>query len=275
MTVGTVSSQQGSLFGGFRNEAQVSERELGITDLAASLVDRGWLPSNHANCLYVSAASDTRPLTYLGPEVLNRIDPQLGKAPDLFVYLDKECPERDSLPFGFSTDGRSAVEAVENESTQLFGCRTELLRVRIKSSEFDDRLIVVVRIRIENERFAEAALVEDWKVDWFVGICDGCGWGRNPRCDNQIWDPPNSIPLRLGVRYSVTDHLEETKSGAWIDGDPSLWGQREFGMLLNARLRRRHSWRRCPNSDPSTGPSKYDRWVHLFEVLAPDRAAAR
>ena len=138
MTVGTVSSQQGSLFGGFRNEAQVAGSELGIIDLAASLVERGWLPSDHRSCLYASARTDTRPLTYLSPEVLNRLDPDLGKAPGLFVYLDREYPEHDPSPFGFSSDGRSAVESVEKEDTEVFGCRTELLRVRVESSEFGD-----------------------------------------------------------------------------------------------------------------------------------------
>ena len=276
MTVGTDPPRQGSLFGGFRSEAQVAGRELGITDLAASLVERGWLPRDHTACLYVSACSDTRPLTYLGPDALDRIDPRLGKAPDLFVYLDKEHPKRDPSPFGFRSDGHSAVEMVgEKEYTELFDCRTELQLVRVESLEFGDRLATVLRIEIENERFAEAAFAEEWKADWFVGVCDGCAFGGNSRCENQIWDPSNSIPLRLGARYWVTDHFEPER-GWSLGGDLSLWDGSEAAPPLNERLRRRHSWRRWPRSDgqPSGRWRQYDNWVHLFEVLNPDGAAA-
>lgn len=57
--------------------------------------------------------------------------------------------------------------------------------------------------------------------EWFIGICDGCaGWGGNSRCENDTEDISASIPIRLNIRYWVTDHFNRDHPPLPLEGDP-------------------------------------------------------
>ena len=83
-----------------------------------------------------------------------------------------------------------------------------------------------------NDEFADLALSEGWTPQWFIGVCDGCGaFGGNHRCECDL-EPTHSIPLRLGARYWVTDHLHRADVQGTREG-----GERDLvnGQLVRSR----------------------------------------
>lgn len=232
--------------------ARVREKAVGL----------GWIPSSAADCLYVSAGSDTRPLTYLRPEVLGEMDLVGHAFPQFFVLIDKAYElEKEGGRLDFR-DRRTEIEALEHFDTELAGAPALLSRVLVSSDRFDDRHVVVLQVEATNEGFAGIALSERWSPTWFVGVRDGCAFGGNSRCENETRSIPRSIPLRLGVRYWLTDHLTGIRL---LDGDRQRLRRPGLSLPLpeGGRLRELAAWRRWPEGD--FGP---DRWVSLYEVIS-------
>lgn len=176
-------------------------------------VGEEWCEAPTAEALYVSSGTDCKALTFTHPSFLAR---QLGREiepPKFFVYVDNGVdPAESSLSFD---DGRTEIRTVEQESCELHGFTAQLARVRMRSPELDSEKgaelrpgdLAVLRVRADNEEFAQAAIAEEWWPSYFIGVCDGCNYGGNSRCENQIHDPESSIPLRLKIPAWITDHL--------------------------------------------------------------------
>jgi hypothetical protein len=177
----------------------------GAADYAAS---RGWISRDPVVALYVSAGADTKAPVYLRNERIRPICGEEIEAPQFFVYVDKgDILSRLGTELTHS-DEYTRVETLETVPCMAVGHVGHLLHVRVTSDRYPSRDVAVLRIRMENETFGDAALAEGWSPDWFIGICDGCaGFGGNWRCENEIRDLSASIPIRLKVRYWVTDHF--------------------------------------------------------------------
>jgi hypothetical protein len=191
-------------------------------------VKEGWIEEPVVPALYVSAGGDTNPFILLHPDFLSGQAEAQIEAPNFFVYVDAERPgngENAGLRF---EDDRTTIQTEAELPSNLGDAEGSLLRVSIKSDRMTERQVAVLRLRMTNEEFAQAALKEGWSPEWFVGVCDGCGaFGGNTRCECDL-EPEHSIPLRLNARYWVTDHLPR--------GD--VRGTREGGEedLVNGQL---------------------------------------
>jgi hypothetical protein len=213
-----------------------------LADAAREAQRRGWISSGFRSALYASAGQCTKAPVYLRPEVLTERGLTDVRVPEFMVYADKDQPfDSQSFALSFDDDDRTMVETVEVVPIASFGVPARLLRVHVASDRFPDRQVAVLRLKIENEDLAILAIAEDWSPEWFIGICDGCaGYGGNMECDgashceNEIEDYGVSIPLRLGVRYWVTDHFS---SSAGRFGLPSEEPEGTLDLPSGARLR--------------------------------------
>jgi hypothetical protein len=193
-----------------------------ISDMHALAIREGWIEPSEASALYVSAGADTKPMALLHPDFLARQGASSVKAPSFFVYVDQDRPASPDDQISFE-DERTKIETTTSLPQDLEGHQADLLRVSLASDVLSERDVVILRVRMLNEDFAQFALAEGWSADWFIGVCDGCGaFGGNSRCENALVDPNESIPLRLGSRWWVTDHLPgsdapTTRSGGATD----------------------------------------------------------
>ena len=167
----------------------------------------GWIEGKPVRALYVSAGADTQPFSLLHPDFLAKQTGKTLPAPTFFIYVDQDEPQPQADPRLSFSDERTQIETVSHE--RLAGSLpADLLRVRLASDQLSEREVTVARLRMLNEDFATLAWEERWQSQWFIGVCDGCGgFGGNTRCENDITDPERSIPLRLGARWWVTDHV--------------------------------------------------------------------
>ncbi len=223
--------------------------------------DEGWIPQCSLACLYVSAGGDTRPLTYLRHEVLTDAVVSDWIIPEFFVFVDRDLPGSDGDMDLYFDDGRTRVQTVEQRPVESASWeRAALLRVVVTSDRFPIRECAVLRIRSDTEGFCQDALAEDWSPDWFIGICDGCAFGGNDRCENELDRIEQSIPLRLRVRFWLTDHLARRplldEDGYRLHRQAVVLPIRSGGLLRGL-----HSWRLWPG----TGHA-HSRWVSLFRV---------
>lgn len=190
-----------------------------INDAQMLAVREGWITEPVIPCLYVSAGTDTHPFALLHPTFLARQGAGHLEAPNFLVYIDSGTPRPDQDPSLSFEDDRTRIETLSHRTVDLAGYRAELLHVSMTSDELGSSSVAVLRARMKNDQLAEIAEAEGWSPPWFIGVCDGCGaFGGNHRCENALNDPSTSIPVRLGVRYWVTDHLpasdaETTRSG--------------------------------------------------------------
>jgi hypothetical protein len=127
--------------------------------------------------------------------------------------------------------------------------------------------VAVIRLKMRNEDFAEAAISESWSPDWFIGVCDGCaGFGRNDRCENETENVSLSIPLRLATRFWVTDHFSPDEVNALLrsrdPSDPRTLGD---GSLLRQRVFLSEDW----------DSSNHRNGTRIFEVSPPRRMDGR
>ena len=181
-----------------------------MTSISSALTiatEEGWVSEPLVPALYVSAGGDTKPFTLLHPEFLAKQADGRLDARNAFVFVDAGRPgngENNGLAYH---DGRTKITTVREETVEVANGTGSLLFVSIESDQMASRQVVVLRLRMTNEEFAQTALAEGWSPEWFIGVCDGCGaFGGNSRCESDL-EPEHSIPLRLGVRYWVTDHL--------------------------------------------------------------------
>lgn len=239
--VSTVSEDQPSLF---PDEPPSGTEPLPtpIADAGRDALKSGWVPEGFTSALYVSAGTDTKAPVYLRNE---RFESEVAAditAPDFFVYVDQRHPLRLGRPELSHRDDRTQVETVDKIPFRSLDVRGHMVLLKITSDRHPDRQVVVLRLRMKNEDFALAALAEGWSPEWFIGVCDGCaGWGGNTRCENEVRDASSSIPIRLGVRYWVTDHLNcidvplpsEGETGEFITNLPNGSALRQVAFLSN------------------------------------------
>lgn len=86
------------------------------------------------------------------------------------------------------------------------------------SARYGLRSLTVLRAKATNRRLPRHAVSEPWKPDLFIGMNDGCGaFGRNGTCENQMTGAEDSIPVRVGATWWVTDHLPGSTAEAGSD----------------------------------------------------------
>ena len=221
---------------------------------------RRWIPEDSPSSLYVSAGNDTRPFTYLRPEVISGELVADSALPRFFVFVDRDEPRTDNLALEFE-DGRTSIQTVEQRQVETndWG-RASLLRIRVESSRYPDRGYAVLRIKGDNQSLFRSSLSEAWSPDWFIGIRDGCRMWRNASPCTNVLDSPDSIPLRLGVSFWLTDHLWSLPTSARNRAVP--FSPENLIAVPNAgHLRELKSWRNWPETIYGT-----DRWVTLFRL---------
>ena len=228
-----------------------------IRELQGRATALGWIPIKSRACLYVSAGADTRPFSYLRPEALTNLDLDEEVFPRFFVLVEKASPLENRIEF---EDQHSRVETGVFHPLQLGRLPAAMLKLVVRSDRFPKRTIAVLRVKASNEEFAKAALAEEWSPTWFVGVRDGCAFGGNWRCENEVRDFKVSIPLRLGVRFWVTDHLAGIQL---LDKDRHrIRPHRKSVSAAGGReLRQLAAWRRWPGTNYGS-----DRWVTLYEL---------
>jgi hypothetical protein len=227
-----------------------------IREAQAYAEQEGWIPEGSLSCLYVSAGMDTRPLTYLRPEVIPEEVVADWVLPRFFVFVDRDQPaDGDDLSLEFD-DGRTRVETIEERTVDSeTRDMAALLRIRLRSDRFPVREYAVLRICGDNEAICQESLSEGWAPDWFIGVRDGCGG-----CFNIIDSPERSIPLRLGVSFWLTNDL-----GGYGLTDDHFNRLHGFGHSIpvpgGQRLLEVAAWRTWPSSGWGI-----DRWVSLFQL---------
>ena len=222
----------------------------------------GWIPQCSITCLYASAGNDTRPFTYLRPEVVTEEVISGWILPAFFVFVDRDSPRSmEEMDLEFDDD-RTRIETVESRPVEDGPWEmAALLRVRVTSDRHPVQDYAVLRIRARNEDFVEDALAEEWSPLWYIGIRDGCRMFGNPgRCTNILGSRAHSIPLRLGVMFWVTEHFRgyELTDEDWRPLHP--FGHR-VPVTGGRHLRQLATWRRWPSAGWGT-----DRWVSLFRL---------
>ena len=226
-----------------------------IRTLQQQVEDAGWITNESVACLYVSAGTDTRPFTYLRPGVIPGDVVAEESLPRFFVFVDMAEPGREEVALSFEDD-RSRIETIDHHALGRGPWEfASLLRVRIGSDLYPNREYAVLRIRGGNEEITQEALAEGWAPDWFIGVRDGCGG-----CFNIIDSPEQSIPVRLGVSFWLTNDL---RGYGLIDENFNRL--HEFGHSIpvagGQRLLEIATWRTWPSSGWGI-----DRWVSLFQL---------
>lgn len=226
-----------------------------IRTLQHQAEEAGWIPGGSVAALYVSAGADTRPLAYLRPEVIPEEVTSGESLPRFFVFVDLIEPSAEEPLLGFEDD-RSRIKTIEHQPVETERWDfASLLRVNVQSDSYPDREYAVLRIRGDNEAICQDALAEGWAPEWFIGVRDGCGG-----CFNIIDSAEDSIPLRLGVSFWLTNDL-----GGYGLNDGDFNRLHEFGHSVpvagGQRLLEVATWQTWPSSGWGI-----DRWVSLFRV---------
>lgn len=181
-----------------------------IRGASARAVELGWIADQAATGLYVSAGTDAMALTFLHPQFLKEQTGRDIAGPDFFVYVDRVGPEGHD-PIGYRDDETTIV----TEEVEPWG---DGGKVRHESSRFGSRSLAVLRVKASNRRLADRAVAEGWEPDLFIGMNDGCGaFGRNGTCENQMTRAEDSIPVKIGAAWWVTDHLPGSTAAAGSD----------------------------------------------------------
>jgi hypothetical protein len=236
-----------------------------ISNVRAYAEESGWIDGSGTDLLYVSSGNDPRPLFALAAEGLGKCGIEASDTPTFFVYVDHSHPERSSEPNLRDPEPDSEeIHLEESEEVQVAGFPAHLLFLTLSPEVGDDRRVAVLRIKANNEEVGNLAEAEGWVPRWFVGICDGCnGYGgqiEDPRlrgedglhlrCENQVAEGFHSIPLNLGVRYWLTDHLRS--------GTQPLEVSETTTLPTGEGLRLIRHWTEWPDSGFFGDPSLYE-----------------
>lgn len=171
--------------------------------------------------LYASAGNDTRALSFMHPQYLNKHVNEDIIAPNIFVYVDT------SYALAKLQDGTvearidyrdeyTVIETIADRELTICGWPSRVSRVWWKSylqpDRSSDRSSWVVFIRAPNREVFHQCRHELWAPDFFVGVTDGCRMGGNDTCVNELSNRQVSL-LQSSVlpQYWITDHFQNFK----------------------------------------------------------------
>lgn len=183
---------------------------------------RNWVGAPVVTAVYASSGRDTFALVLTHPDFYasRGVDP--ASAPNVFVYLDR-APQRDPE----FNDGQTRVSVIESQDVTISGLRGRVLLTRYEAGPQDERgypprQMVVVALEAANETANVRMQSESWVPDVFIGVCDGCRFGGNDHCVNELTNHgmPPEVTARISLpTWWITDHFGKarTETGAVYD----------------------------------------------------------
>lgn len=200
-----------------------------VSELEDWLSNSDLLADPLTSALYVSSDRDTKPLTFLHPEFLERQAHETLPAPNFFIFIDaKEIENNIHKSFNFEDgENETTISAADLGEANLVDRQGRLVSVKWESGLYKPRHSVVWVLSSTNDWFTHFALSEGWRPAWFIGVCDSCSFHQcddgqfGCPCVNMLDNVQTSIPVRLNARYWVTDHI----IGATINGSPLEGGE--------------------------------------------------
>ncbi len=200
-----------------------------LSEVEARLSNTDLLGEGFVSALYVSAGRDTKPLTFLHSEHLERKSGRKLLGPDFFIYVDANSIETgiaESLSFE-DDENATQIRATDLGQADLGDTQGRLLSIKWKSGLYSPRDYVIWVLSCSNDWFTRFALGEGWRPTWFIGVGDACPWQVGDTgeygqpCVNSLRDTSVSIPIQLGTKFWVTDHVVEAR----LNGEKLLGGE--------------------------------------------------
>jgi hypothetical protein len=183
-----------------------------MVELIAEVGRRGILDGPPVSALYPSAGFDTKQFTFTHAEFFARRGLAEVPAPNVYVLVDV----RAQPPPAF-TDTATEIETTDTERLTVGGIEMQLLTVRHHSDTFADRTVAVVSVTIDNREIQPIWHREGFLPDFFIGVCDGCRGGGNPKqyCVNRL-NVPAAMPQALAdavrvPRWWIADHFMDVQ----------------------------------------------------------------
>ena len=173
-----------------------------INDVIGLAQKAGYSLSAEGTCLYPSAGSDFKVLSLTHADFI--ASRQVQGFPNLGIYILIDKLNFNEAAMG---DSETAVELLHKWSLSIFGLPADLLIVQWSSKQeaYSSRTLAVLLLKVTNEQSALAFYQNSWCPDVFVGVCDGCRFGGNKHCVNDL---NNSGPSETPVpSWWITDHF--------------------------------------------------------------------
>lgn len=213
----------------------------------------GWHgDSEIVSALYASAGGDTRAIVFLHPEFLRARKAIDVPAPNLFIFVDRDSQADPSF-----NDGYTDLTTETLERIVIAGLPGWLRKIRYTPGPEDThgyaaRIVALIGIEASNEIVSAAMAREDWVPDVLIGVCDGCSFGGNKSCVNELsrrgLDAATAARIRV-PRWWITDHFKGAEwSGDFvISADPSFPFRFRRVVLLTTDWGR-YNWRKRPGT---------------------------
>ncbi|MFN8188070.1 MAG: hypothetical protein U0R69_13455 [Gaiellales bacterium] len=247
-----------------------------MDDLCAEAARR--LTDQLGTVLCASSGTDTCALTFTHPAFLRQRGLVGLPAVGLYVYLDRTSREVPTVEFD---DGLTQIRVQRAESLRVSGIEGHLLTVEWQGladsshPEYGRRRVLVALLTTQNEAAASLFRTQQWVPDLFIGVCDGCRFGGNTQCVNQLTrhGVPRAQLSRVPVsRWWITDHFTDCREypGELRNGDLVESNDADFPLRFRKVALLSSEWGRYRNSGhpPLRGAT-------LFEVeLVPQTDAA-
>ena len=177
-----------------------------IAKVAEFLASKNIALSGDSTCLYPSAGSDFKVLSLTHPHSLFTRGvhgfPEIG----VYVVVDKNGFNLSGEHLG---DCQTRMEISARFKGTVSGFPAELLVVQWYSNNQEDvyasRTLAMVLLETTNQASSIQFHREGWCADVFVGITDGCRFGGNSHCVNDLrrGGPANiKVPV-----WWITDHF--------------------------------------------------------------------
>ncbi len=177
---------------------------------------RNWISGNIHTALYPCSASDTKLFTYTHPSFYQHRKIN-ESSPNLFVLIDKNDPFRlQNSPFEFN-DNNIRITSHENIPVTIENKPGYILFLNWHSinppnwGTSEDQNICIIFIVSDWEDMALYFNKTNWVPETFIGVCDGCSFGENEHCVNNLVthgkskQSLHSIPI---PDYYITDHFQ-------------------------------------------------------------------
>ena len=177
---------------------------------------RGWITEEITTALYPCSGTDTKAFTFTHPAFFEHRGIVGIPAPNVFVFVDNQDPfDKHNPRFEFHDD-RTRVETESFERTTVFGQAGYIFDLVWESTtspewgHLSQRKLSVLFLVADWRKFPHYFRDSQWVPDVFIGVCDGCRFGGNAECVNELetHGVPDSLLRSIPVpRYYITDHF--------------------------------------------------------------------
>ncbi|MFC1670033.1 hypothetical protein ACFL20_06530 [Spirochaetota bacterium] len=177
--------------------------------------------------LYPCSGTDTKPFTFTHPDFFRHrnVDPDIS--PNLFIYIDKNISLSDENNLEFEDDC-TAISVDSEEKLNLEHFDSWLLHITWKSREENPwmkirtRQLAVIYIKAKWQKMPSYMRQIGWVPDIFVGVTDGCYFGTNEACVNDLTMEgvqKDNYPTSIS-KYYISDHFyNHNMNGNFSPGD--------------------------------------------------------